>query len=159
MQHTLDDDWRSTEYKTFDIDKYNQYNPKEDLVIKKLDLKNIKIELNFNKKGVDRYLIKDGTIVGSLEIESHEKYWDDIFPFKTVHFLGRKKKFKNKNCFYLLFSKNLNNCLIINTIKLKDDYLINQDNAECKNEKIYDIPIDMCVFGWDKTKNYLENSV
>jgi hypothetical protein len=146
---------KSINYKEFSSELYNVFSPLEEKVINKIKIENCSIEKNLNQYGIDLIIVKNGYVMGGIEVESHEKYWKNNFPFNTVHFLARKEKYKGYNNFYLMVSKGCCNALMINFMKLKDDYKIIQDNVLCYEEILYDVPVEKCIVGWDGINQHL----
>ncbi len=144
-------------YKPFSIGNYKKYSPLEKFIAEKISIENHKILKNPDKYGIDLIIINNEKICGGLEIESHGKYWIDAFPFDTVHFLGRKKKYIGNNNFYLLCSQENKNAVIINFLKLTDNFIVENNNVSCEKELFYDIPKEECLFGWNKIIMYLNN--
>ena len=144
-------------YKPFEKSNYDKYSNLEEMVMSKIIIEHCSIEKNPNQYGIDLLIKNKDKTVGGIEVESHGKYWTDIFPFDTVHFLGRKTKFKDMDNYYLMTSAGFKNCVMINFNQLKDEYKTIQDNESCNNEPIYAIPKDQCIFGWDKVMIFLNN--
>lgn len=151
----IDKGWLPEEYKPFSPGNYEKYSPLEKQTIEKINLNNYSIMKNPDKYGIDLLITYKDKIIAGLEVESHAKYWENEFPFKTVHFLGRKKKYKENNNFYIMISAECKNCVLLPFNELLDEYLVIQNNESCKNEPIYDIPKEKCIFGWNEVNKYL----
>jgi hypothetical protein len=150
-----DRNWLPKNYKPFSKDNFDKYKHLEKVVIDKIKIDNCILEKNSDEYGIDLVIINNNKIVGGLEVESHAKYWTYSFPFNTVHCLGRKKKYTADKNFYLLLSAEARNCILVSFDKMQDKYLLNQTNCSCKDEPIYDIPNNECIFGWNEINIFL----
>ena len=150
-------DEKPTGYKPFDTDAYLQFSPLERIVRTKILIPNHQLIKNPEPYGIDLLVVNAEGIQGGIEVESHEKYWTKEFPFDTVHFLGRKQKYTGENNFYLMCSKNNANAVVINFLRLTDDLRIINDNENCIEEPMYDVPRDQCVFGWTAIAEHLDS--
>jgi hypothetical protein len=142
-------------YKPFSEGNYDKYSPLEEQVKSYLYIYGMDIVSNPDKYDIDLLIVDDGDIIGGIEVESHAKYWDDEFPFDTVHFLGRKLKYTQAGSFYLMVSAELKNAVIIHFPDLYSYDMIEKDNESCDNEPFIEIPKDDCVFGWHNINLYL----
>jgi len=156
----INKEWLPKGYKPFSKKLYDMYNYLENIVIEKINIKNHSLTKNKDRYGIDIVIKKEENVVGGIEVESHGKYWKSIiFPFNTVHFLGRKKKFIGDNNYYLMLNESCTNCVVIPTKKLNDEFLTLQNNEKCNNEYIYDVPKNKCIFGWDNINLFLNNEI
>ena len=81
-----------------ELTSYKDYKWVEKLVLKKLNnFSKHKLVLNPDKYGIDILVTLNKKIVGGIECEwkGINGWSEDFFPFKTVHFLMRKRHFKN----------------------------------------------------------------
>lgn len=145
-------------FKPFDEDLYSLYSPAEKIVCEHLYIHKHKVVKNTDKYGID-LTVKNQlqAIVGGIEVEWHGKYWKDKFPFDTVHFLYRKKKYGLKNCFYIMTNESGDSALMIGFDELLEHQTKEFDNVLMRNEMMWDVPLDHCIIGY-RDINYCLNS-
>jgi hypothetical protein len=126
--------------------------------------KNIKsnvfwIKRNEKKYDIDIQIMKSLTLVGGIEVENHEKYWNDYFSFNSVHFLERKLKYAKPYSYYIQINKGGTNAVMIPLLKLLQYPISSMDNAQEHNEPFIDVKNEQCIWGWENIRNYIENEV
>jgi len=144
-------------HKRFSQTSFEKFKKYEVALLKNISIENHTLQKNDDPFGID-ILIYNGTgkPVGGLEAECHSKYWtDEDFPFRTVHFLFRKKKYINRDHFYIMMNKGATNALLLPFSKLKKYKPREISNSVVKRELMYDIPIFECVWGWKAINKYL----
>jgi len=116
------------------------------------------VKANPDKYKIDFLVYKDDFVVGGLEVESHGKYWKNYeFPFNTVHFLGRKIKLIQPNCFYILVNNEGDNACMIPFSKLREFRVVELDNKRVDREHFFDVPNSSCIFRWENILKHLDN--
>ena len=90
--------------KPFDQSMYDADDPAKQQVLNWLILQGFSGDINPDQYGID--IIGDwGGIPWAAEVEVKHTWVDEQFPFKTVHFSARKRKFLKSNidiCFMML---------------------------------------------------------
>jgi hypothetical protein len=139
-------------YKPFSRSTYNKYKIYEELLIDNINIDNHSLINNPDEHGIDVLVLdEDNKILGGLEAESHGKYWiDKKFPFRTCHFLYRKKKYIAEGNFYIMMNRKATNGLMIPFVNLPRHKLKIMTNNSVRNEKFFDVPIKECIVGWKK---------
>jgi hypothetical protein len=150
---------KSIGYKPFSQDNYDKSKWVEEIIFDKIKLANYNMVKNDNKFGIDILIIDDNQIVGGIEAEQHSKYWKEYFPFKTVHFLGRKKKYSSHNNYYVMVNSDGTKAVMIPFRDLTKYNTTLMNNSSCDNEPIYDIPCKNCIWGWDIITKFIENDL
>lgn len=140
-------------YKIFDKKLYNGHKGLEDYVVRvlstSLQVGGLELYKNPDPYGIDILVGNGKEPVGSIEVEWHGRYWRRRdFPFRTVHFLGRKKKYMTEGAFYLMTNNDGTDAVMIGFGELQHHGTRIMDNELCINEPIWDVPNDRCVWGW-----------
>ena len=143
--------------KPFNRKDYNKFRVYEDLLMEHIKIPKHELLNNPDVHGIDILVInEEGERVGALEAESHGKYWiNKKFPFKTCHFLYRKKKYIEPHHFYIMMNRRAVNALMVPFTELPRHRLKIMNNAKVNKEKFYDVPIKECVVGWKDINKYL----
>jgi hypothetical protein len=149
---------KPTGYKPFSEKAYWKFSIFEQILKDNVEISNHEIVRNPDRYGIDLLVLnEDGMVVGGLEAESHGKYWGDKgFPFKTCHFLYRKKKYIEPHHFYVMINRSGKEALMMPFWELENHNTKIINNAACRGEKFYDVPIRSCIMGWDDINDYLE---
>jgi hypothetical protein len=147
-------------YKPFSESSYEKFAPIEYDVMRKLQIHNCKVDKNVDKYGIDLIVYKQYDdifiAIGGIEVESHSKYWGGYtFPFFSVHFLVRKKKYAGPNNFYLMTAADLKNVCLCPFDTVTEAEIIYVDSKYVTEEPIYDVPVELCIWGWKQVNSYL----
>lgn len=136
--------------KKFSSRLYKRYNPwAVTTVLNRVNISNHYLMENPDVYGIDVLVVNEkmDLPVGGLELEVKTS-WTSKYPFSTVHFLGRKKKYGGKHNFYIILSKNSRSALMISFDDLLKYNTEPKDNKYVKGEEIYTIPKYKCIWGW-----------
>jgi len=151
------DKMKPTGTKPFSRKDYNKFRVYEKLLMDHVEIPNHDLVHNSDPHGIDILVMKDGVKVGALEAESHGKYWTKTkFPFKTCHFLYRKKKYIDSDHFYVMMNRKAKTALMLpfkDLIRYKTKVMT---NVKVRNEKFYDVPVRNCIVGWKDINDYLD---
>ena len=85
----------------------------------------------------------------SIEIEVEVKvYWQDRFPFKTLHIPFRKAKFANDNSVFAILSGDLTRAALVSGRDLKGCTVIEKLTSETgdKQDKFFEVPLKLIEF-------------
>lgn len=145
--------------KPFSQDLYDQYNePVINQVTFNLHIKDHMILLNSDRYDVDLAILDTkGKVKGYIEVEYHGKYWTGSeFPFKTIHFLGRKTKYAGDHVYYLMVNRDGRGVVMIPFNKLVTFKTVKVNNVYVEGEMMYDVPVGECTWGWDVIGRFIE---
>lgn len=94
--------------------------------------------------GVDIICMRDGEVVGHVEVERRHSWQYGDFPFKTVHIPGRKRKFFEVEIPTVIFSvrKDLQKALWTTGEIVLGSPIVYSDNKDCMNEDFFDVSVD-----------------
>ena len=94
--------------------------------------------------GIDIICMRDGEIVGCVEVERRHTWQLGDFPFKTVHVPARKRKFFEISTPTVIFSVRADLCKALWTTghNVLESPVIYMDNKDCDNEDFFDVPRD-----------------
>lgn len=138
-----------------EMDKDNKW--VEMLILGKIVVSNHKVIKNPDKYGIDLLVLNSvEETVGGIECEKHGKYWLKTFDFPTVHFLGRKAKFVNSRCFYLMVNLDGSNVVMISFAELPKCPTILKDTPHTHGESFYEVSKERCVWGWVRVNEKLD---
>jgi len=145
-------------FKPFDRESFNIYN---DLVIniikEKLYILNHILVENPDPHGIDIQIKNNqDKICGYIEAESHGKHWDDVFPFSSVNFLGRKLKYVKPYSYYIMINSTGASSVMIPFERLAKYTIKRMDTSVFKNDAIINVPNENCIWGWENIKKYIE---
>jgi len=144
-------------YKPFDPVSYEKNRWVEDFLLTKINIPDFVIQKNSDKHGIDINVWKDGKMIGGIEAEWHGRHWKDKFLFETVHCLGRKFKYAQPHCFYVMVNEDGSQVLMIPFDIVIASKMISLNNAYCDKEVYFDVPVEKCVWGWTRINEYLSN--
>lgn len=144
--------------KPFSRGNYRKFVIYESLLMDHVEIPNHEVVQNPDQHGIDLLILnEDGVKVGGLEAEAHGKYWvKKKFPFKTCHFLYRKKKYIEPNHFYVMMNRKALNALMVPFTELPRYKIKIMNNASVNKEKFYDVPVKNCIEGWTDINEYLD---
>lgn len=97
---------------TFIPSDYAKFDPYKHIILKHLKDTGWDAEINKDQYGVDIVAFKEGLAI-TIDVEVKNYNWTSEvdFPFSTVHFTNRKKKFQEEHFYYFLISKNKKGCI------------------------------------------------
>lgn len=97
---------------------------------------------NKDQYGVDILCMKDGKVVGYVEVERRHS-WRGVFTYETVHVPARKKKyFDVPNTIIFSVRSDLRKAYWTTGQKVLESPIIIFDNKECENEDFFDVPLE-----------------
>jgi hypothetical protein len=131
-------------YKPFSPSLYKKDDGAKELVIEWLSSQDITAWVNPDQYGID-LLSKDMYgVEHSWEVEVKHNWKGDQFPFSSVHFSGRKKKFLKDpdSVSFVMLNHELTHALIIKGYILAKSQLVTKDTIYTTNEKFIEVPVE-----------------
>ena len=148
-------------FKPFSRKSHNEFNDKViDFIKNNVFLDGYHLEKNADDFDID-VLIKNvfGQTRGFIEGESHGKHWDEVFPFDTVNFLGRKLKYVRPNAYYVMTNFTGKSSVMIPFERLATYKIQRRDTAVWKNDSIIEVPNEYCIWGWEDITKYISEDL
>lgn len=102
-----------------------------------------------NKYDIDLVITKDHLPIAFAECEIKSNWKGSKFPFKTIHFPYRKKKFTMKKLptIFIMFNRALNRCLVVDSEDVKGSPTKEVQNKLVKEgEMFYTVPVGKAKF-------------
>lgn len=127
------------------------------IVIDKLHILNHTLVENTDPYDID-IQIKNihNEVCGYIEVESHGKHWNDVFPFPSVNFLGRKLKYVRPKAYYIMINFTGESAVMIPFERLAKYTIKRMDTSVFKNDAIINVPNENCIWEWENIKKYIE---
>jgi len=145
-------------FKPFNLKSFNIYNNSViTIVIDKLHILNHTLVENPNPYDID-IQIKNITndVCGFIEVESHGKHWNGVFPFTSVNFLGRKLKYVRPKAYYIMINFTGESAVMIPFERLAKYTVKRMDTSVFKNDAIINVPNENCIWEWENISKFIE---
>jgi hypothetical protein len=135
---------------SFNPSEYLEYDIVKNLIIEHLECKGYVAYINPDKYGIDLLARKNGHLFYfEIEVKNWSFTGQHDFPFETVHFTNRKKKFGN-DFHYIIINKENTYALIADSRQIfrPENLIIKQVNRNGLNadEQFYSLPKDKVRF-------------
>lgn len=97
---------------------------------------------------VDLIGIRDGEVVGYVEVERKHGWEGDSFPFKTLRIPGRKRKYAELKLptQFVVFNKTWTYAAVVDSKTLMASELTPSSNKFASNELFFNVPVDSVDF-------------
>jgi hypothetical protein len=145
-------------FKPFDRESFNKYNGFViDIVKNKLHILNHTLVENPDPHGIDIQIKStDNEVRGYIEVESHGKHWNGVFPFPSVNFLGRKLKYVRPKVYYIMINFTGESSVMIPFERLAKYTVKRMDTSVFKNDAIINVPNENCIWEWENISKFIE---
>lgn len=145
-------------YKPFDRESFKIYNGFVINIVKNnLYILNHSLVENPDPHGIDIQIKNTlDEVCGFIEVESHGKHWDGVFPFESVNFLGRKLKYVRPKSYYIMIDFTGKSSVMIPFERLAKFTVKRMDTSVFKNDAIINVPNENCIWEWENIKKYIE---
>jgi hypothetical protein len=80
-----------------------------------------------------------------FEVEVKHNWTSTDFPFTTVHFSGRKRKFIKPNTFFTMLNHERNRILIVDYETLKKALVVKKNTIYTSDERFIEVPFSACM--------------
>lgn len=114
------------------------------LVIAWLNSQGYDARVNPDKYGIDVLAKKDG-IIYRYEVEVKHNWNTDPFPFDSVHFSERKRKYVAKNSFFVMLNSQRTKMLIVDYEVLRKARIVTKSTFYTNDEKFIEVPYEKCT--------------
>jgi hypothetical protein len=103
------------------------------------------VYVNPDQYGID-LIVENSRGTFELEVEVKHGWKGEKFPFRSLHFAGRKIKFaKNpEHVHFITLNDDWTYALLTSGDVLKESKVITKDTIYTKNEKFVEVPLDKC---------------
>lgn len=134
-------------YKPFSPSLYKKDDSAKELVIKWLKAQDIDAWVNPDQYGIDVLSKDEYGVEHCWEVEVKHNWKGPEFPFPSVHFSGRKKKFVKDpdSVSFTMLNHERTHVLIVKGQQLAKAELVTKDTIYTRDEKFIEIPIENCV--------------
>lgn len=134
-------------YKPFSPSLYKKDDSAKELVIKWLKAQDIDAWVNPDQYGIDVLSKDEYGVEHCWEVEVKHNWRGPEFPFPSVHFSGRKKKFVKDpdSVSFAMLNHERTHVLIVKGQQLAKAELVTKDTIYTRDEKFIEIPIENCV--------------
>jgi hypothetical protein len=132
--------------KPFSTSLYDANDTAKDTFIKWLQSQHIEAWVNPDQYGIDVLSRNKLGIEHAWEVEVKHNWKGSVFPFDSLHYSSRKKKFleKPKSVSFVTFNSERTHMLISRGVDLAAAEVVVKDTIYTKGEKFIEIPVDKC---------------
>lgn len=114
------------------------------LVIKWLESQQYKARVNPDPYGIDVLAEKKG-IKYRYEVEVKHNWTTDDFPFDTIHFSARKRKYVAENSFFVMLNSKRTMMLVVGYDVLKRAKIVTKSTIYTTSEQFIEVPVSACT--------------
>ena len=135
-------------FKHFDQRLYDSDDNAKELWIKYLtDVKGYKAWVNPDQFGIDVLAEKAGEQY-SFEVEVKHNWKGQAFPFRSVHFSARKRKFAldNGRNFFIMLNHERDYALAVSGATMLNSPVVSKDTIYTKGEQFIEVATTQCSF-------------
>ena len=134
--------------KPFSTALYNRDDDAKELVIKWLKSKNFDAWVNPDQYGIDVLSKDDAGVEHAWEVEVKHNWKGELFPFSSVHFSGRKKKFLKTpdKVSFVMLNHERTHALVVDGQDLAEADLVKKDTIYTSNESFIEVLTKNCSF-------------
>jgi len=129
--------------KPFSQKLYKQDDNAKHQVVGWLHRRGFDAEVNPDQYGIDVLAYKHGLIY-KFEVEVKHNWTTTVFPFETVHFSARKKKFIGPNTYFTMLNNQRNRVLIVDDESLKSASTVTKSTTYTSLESFIEVPYSSC---------------
>jgi hypothetical protein len=135
-------------YKPFSTSLYATNDSAKELVIDWLKRQNIDAWVNPDQYGIDVLSKDEFGVEHSWEVEVKHNWRGPRFPFNSVHFSGRKKKFIKdpSSVSFVMLNSGRTHLLVVKGQDLASADTVSKDTIYTSNEQFIEIPVTKCAF-------------
>lgn len=127
--------------KPFDQQLYKTDDPAKDKVLRWLEHRGYKTQINPDQYGIDLLAEKDGRTVG-IEVEVKHNWRGQAFPYQTVHIASRKLKFfENDNNYLMMLNHDWSFGLSFSADQIKKAGVVKKDTIYTQQELFIELPL------------------
>jgi hypothetical protein len=132
--------------KPFSQDLYDNDDKAKHLVIEFLEANQWEAWVNPDKYGIDLLALDPNGIEYQVEVEVKHNWTGDSFPYQTLHFAERKRKFISTDRLTLFVTLNHDNThgLVANDQALSEATVIVKDTSYTEQEQFLEISVSSC---------------
>lgn len=113
-------------------------------VVDWLTRQNYNAKINPDTYGVDVLANKNG-VKYCFEVEVKHNWTGVDFPFSTVHFSGRKRKYIQPNTYFTMLNHKRNRILIVDYEALNNALIVRKNTIYTSDERFIEIPASECM--------------
>jgi hypothetical protein len=132
--------------KPFSTSLYNKDDSAKDIFIAWLQSQDIDAWVNPDQYGIDVLSKNAAGIEHAWEVEVKHNWKGSIFPFDSLHYSERKKKFlsRPKKVSFVTFNHERTHMLIVKGVDLDSAEIVTKDTIYTKGEQFIEIPVEKC---------------
>jgi hypothetical protein len=130
--------------KPFDPDLYQADDNAKYVVIEWLEANDFEAWVNPDQYGIDVLAVKDWLDYG-FEVEVKHNWKGDDFPFDTVHFSARKRKFIAPNHFFTMLNDDRSLVLVVDGLTLAESSVVSKETKYTSGEQFIAVPVSRCL--------------
>jgi hypothetical protein len=132
--------------KPFSPELYDQDDKAKHLIIEFLEWNQWEAWVNPDKYGIDLLALDPNGIEYQVEVEVKHNWAGDKFPYQTLHFAERKRKFidSDRMTLFITLNHDKTHALVAFDEVLSEAAVIVKDTSHTKQEKFLEISVASC---------------